>query len=141
MQWMGGGPLAIAHELEVHEAGIRQAAHEVMQDISTEASNQQRDLIERAETETGRRRAAAGNGVAGRVETGQMFNGVNGSATWVDDSTISAKWGWQDPEDYYTYQDEGTRHIAPALSLLTSFLVARSTFARKLRDLTRTGTA
>lgn len=141
MQWKGGGPLAISQQLQVREAGIRDAAHEMMIEVATEARNQQRELIEHAETETGRRRAASGRGVPGRVETGTMFNGVSGSATWTENGTLSARWGWRDPEDYFTAQDEGTRYIAPAHSLLTSFLTARTTFVRRLRELTRTGTA
>lgn len=141
MQWKGGGPLAIGHQLEVSEAGVRQRAHEMMQEIAADANRNQREIIERAETETGRRRAAEGKGSAGRIETGQMVNGTNGSATWADDDTVSAKWGWQDPEDYYSYQDDGTQRIAPMLSLQTSFLVARTEFVRRLRALTQNGTA
>lgn len=139
MQWKGGGPLALARELEVREQGMREEAHQMMLEISTEARNQQRQLIEHAETETGRRRAAAGQGVAGRIETGAMFNGIDSSANWTGADTIVGKWGWRDPERYYTYQDQGTGRIAPALSLLTSYLVARSDFVRRLRTIARKG--
>lgn len=133
MQWTNGGPLALAEQLKVRDAGVRQAAHGMMQELAAAADHQQKDLIERAQTPTGRRRAATRGGSAGRIETGQMVNSTNASAIWVSDDTISAKWGWQDPEDYYRYQDQGTRSIAPALTLLTTFLVARSDFLRKIR--------
>jgi len=133
MRWTGGGPLGIAEQLKVRDASVRQNAHSMMQELAANANRQQKDLIERAQTETGRRRAATRGGSAGRIETGQMVNGTNGSATWVGENTISAKWGWQDPEKYYLYQDDGTRYIAPALTLLSTFLVARSDFLRKIR--------
>lgn len=139
MQWKGGGPLAIAQTLKAQDTRTREAAHAMMQEVVSEAQRRQREIIERAETETGRRRAASGRGVAGRIETGLMFNGTSASATWDSEHSIVGKWGWQDPEPYFRYQDQGTRSIAPALSLLTSFLAARSEFTRRLRSIARKG--
>lgn len=139
MRWSNGGPLGIAAQLEATEARIRDGAHDVVREVVQDAERNQSTLLEHAETATGRRRAAAGRGVAGRVESGQMINAINSSAVQDDSGDVVGRWGWQDPEDYYGYQDEGTQHIAPALSLLTSFLVAKTDLSRKLRAMVSAG--
>ncbi len=58
---------------------------------------------------------------AGRRETDQMYNAITGKTDLVsetrDGARIETVWGWEDPEDYYFYQEHGTDKIEPMEAL------------------------
>lgn len=152
VEWSGAGLRGLMSHIEGIPATMRKRAHEELSTIVSKAASQQKMMIEEAVTETGRRREAAGRGVPGRVETGLMMNSISASTTEdtttgtsieglsIDEGgTIVGEWGWQFPEDYFTYQDDGTETVQAVLSLLTTFLAADSEFRGKLPEIINDG--
>jgi hypothetical protein len=49
---------------------------------------------------------------SGRVVTGKMLDAVGSTRATVDNTTVSAEFGWIDnTEDYFAYQDQGFWHV------------------------------
>lgn len=86
--------------------------------IAAEAEDEVRTVIRTSITKTGQARQAAGEGVPGRIETGDMHDGVD-SRVEEDGDDVVATWGWDAStfEEYMAHQEDGTRFIAPMNAL------------------------
>ncbi len=138
--WTNGGPLALAAKIEALGQNIEDGAATVLLEVVSQAEKNQKDTIAAAVTPTGEARVSSGTGGSpGRVDTGLMINSTTASVTRQEGGVIQGEWGWKDPEKYFMYQDEGTATIQGALSLFTSFLVAKAQLAPKLRAMIQAG--
>ena len=82
-----------------------------LQRIASEAAEIGRVVIKTAYTETGKRRAAAGNGQPGRVVKGDMYDGFGWKITKVSKGEYEVSVGWLDnPPDYTLFQEFGFTH-------------------------------
>lgn len=79
----------------------------------------------------------------GRVETGKMLDHVKEFGTERDGNRVEGKFGWDDPENYFIYQEQGFRHwisgkdVVPMHALLTGFVAAREHVIRGLGRMLR----
>lgn len=99
-------------------------------------------IIKVETTPTGRERAKAGGGEAGRIDTGALydsiyddqFNEATGSAhiLTTKGGNIQLKLGFINSPDYATYQEDGTSTIKAMHSLVEGFTVAREVFFDEL---------
>lgn len=112
----------IVHEIvmEVHDAateaelvGIGSMRNRVTTAVTATGSARQAGLISGP--------AGPSRPHAGRRETDQMYNAITGKTDLVSEtpehSRIETVWGWEDPEDYYKYQEHGTDKIEPMEAL------------------------
>lgn len=122
-----------------------------LRDSVTEGALLLQDLLEAAETETGRRRAKTG-GSAGRHRSGNMIASVshNGDAILVSGTRRDASFGWY-PENYEAYfklQDLGSTTavewpdkpglmttIPGAMAMAQASMVAREEFRRRMSEI------
>lgn len=121
---------------------MHQVVLELVTDLVTIASDDQRDVLLHAITKTGLDRAAgldankSGSTQAGRYDFGVMYNGI----TWwtkVEGNTITGYWGWAAPEEYFLEQDNGFGKVVGAHSILNSFSRTTELFAQRLADLAK----
>lgn len=81
-----------------------------------------REALDRAVTPYGRKRFSSGRGgSAGRNDTGSMINALRALKPVVKAGEVLASFGWGRGRSkaYYKYQENGTRKIKAANSLLT----------------------
>lgn len=109
-------------QFQAWRTDIVDKAFDAMQDMALDGQSQMKEHLLAAETDWGRKRVAGevGNGPrehAGRYETGHMYDSITSVAEWISKDIIEARWGWEDPEDYFLYQEHGTDHIAGAESI------------------------
>lgn len=100
------------------------------------------EIIKVETTRTGRERAGASKGVAGRIETGALYNSIyddqfneaTGSAHILTTrgGNISLRFGFIASPDYAKYQEEGTVTIQGMHALQQGFTVAREVFFDEL---------
>lgn len=142
MKWSGAGLGGIGQVLHAREHAMLDAGEDAVRETVHEAEMEQRAIIETAVTKTGRRRAETqgrsseyGSTSPGRIDSGLMVNTTNTRVT-REGNTIIGRWGWFDPEDYFTFQDWGTAEIEAAHSLFLSWVGARGRLARRLRAIT-----
>lgn len=90
------------------DKGIRDAAEHAVRVTVAEGEEDMRRTIVEMDTPTGRARAAAGGGIAGRVESGEMYLDIESEVN-VEGNTIIGEWGWlKNFQRYYGAQEEGT---------------------------------
>lgn len=110
------------------ETRIVDQVHDVALNTELVGISAMRDRIEAAETNWGRQRQAGMHGAArpsaGRIERGDMYNAVTGETNREGNERIVIQWGWQDPEAYYGYQNDGTKHIEGMDALAQSLHIA-----------------
>ncbi len=109
-------------------------AFDLMQDVALEGESAAKEQLFAATTAWGQARVAGevsgpkGTPTprehAGRFERGDMHDDITSVAEYVGKDVIEARWGWEDPEDYYLYQEHGTDRIAPMEALSTSLVKA-----------------
>lgn len=101
--------------LERRVTNIVDQVHDVALETELHGINAMRHRIEAAETDWGKARQAGWAGPArasaGRIETGKMYDRVTGETSRTDNERIVIRWGWQDPEDYFRWQEGGTKRI------------------------------
>lgn len=115
---------------ELWRTDILDHAFDAMQDVALDGESQMKErlLAEESFTPWGRKRVAgevpgpkgapASREHAGRYEGGKMYNTITSEAGWIDpDKMLEARWGWQNPEDYFLYQEHGTKKITAAESI------------------------
>ena len=87
---------------------IRNAAEHALRVTVAEGEEDMRRTIVETTSPTGEARAAAGKGIQGRVDTGEMYLDVD-SDVRVQGNSIIGEWGWiEEVQDYYLYQNDGT---------------------------------
>jgi len=95
------------------------------------------DTLNNATTPTGEARAAAGGNGPGRVKTGQMRDDVTREAG-RDGDAFTGKFGWiDDAEDYYTYQEDGTRRFRGMNALHSSAIRNREQAIARIKAAVR----
>lgn len=94
-------------------------------------------IVNAPRTPTGDARAAKGGGIQGRVDTGKMYADVDYDVEYTGDE-ITARWGWtKNFEDYYGYQEDGTRRIQGMGALGNSFVKAVDRIGARLSRIAR----
>lgn len=121
----------LTHSIEVWAEDVEDQVMVDMEDVAFEGANGVQRMITDAHTETGYSREAAGDGEPGRVESGDFRADVTHSVERIGD-TVTAKWGWDNPEDYYMYQEEGTRFIEGVDALQTTLEIAANDMGARL---------
>lgn len=121
-------------------AAITTQLPDLMEGIVEQGVVDMKDIITNAVTPTGEKRAAAGKGIAGRVETDEMRQEVVGEVQ-VDTNSVTGRWGWlQQYEDRFGIQEDGFGAITPMHALLGSFLKGRETLRSKILDIVKGAT-
>jgi len=143
VEWSGSGFDGIIARLEARVEEIKERAVEIVERSVSEGAADQAAILDapRSFTYTGRQRVASGEGqFAGRHVTGAMIDSIDHSVE-VDDTpdgfSITGRWGWPNPADYVTDQDNGTAKIAAAHSLVDSFGKTKETFKQRVQDLAK----
>jgi hypothetical protein len=104
-----------------------------------------RERIELSTTPTGDRRAAAGAGFPGRIETGAMEDGFQVEHYQVNPDRMQARVGWLDggekahgeDKSYIQLQDEGFQGVAGVHALLDAMEVAKADFKKDITQYVR----
>ena len=143
IKWSGGGPHAMLAKFETMERKALDQGETLITELTHEAAIRQAKILEDATTKTGERRAATGGRSSqygstspGRVDSGLMINQIN-SRVERDDNSVSGTWGWFDPEEYFSAQDNGTGRIPAANSLFGSYVEAREKFLSGISQIVR----
>lgn len=136
IQWkgfdLGEIEYAVAALLDEIELDVRQ----IIEDIVDEALEDMVRILEAAETETGRRRAAERGGHPGRVDTAQMSADIRYALETSADGAVVGTWGWtQNVEDYYLIQEYGSEKIGAMSALQGSYVRARERLRQRLQDI------
>lgn len=125
--------------LEEIETRIVDRIHEIALQTELHGINAMRHRIEAAETDWGKTRQAGWAGPArpsaGRIETKKMYDAVTGETNRTGNERIVIQWGWQDPEDYYRWQEHGTKHIEGMEALHYSLHIADDDLTAGVRRL------
>lgn len=112
----------------------------LMQGIVEQGVVDMKEIITKETTSTGDARAAAGKGIAGRVEKDVMRQAVVGEVQ-VDTNSVTGRWGWlQQYEGYFGIQEDGFGAITPMHALLGSFLKGREALRSKILDIVKGAT-
>lgn len=123
--------LAIVEEIEID-------ARQILQDIALEVTADMRRIIAQAVTDTGRERAASGEGLGqpGRIETSAMISDVTYALDTNAGGEVVLTWGWVDNlEDYYLIQENGNSRIKAMSALQQSYVKGREKLRDRLRDM------
>jgi len=99
---------------------LRNDAYAALGEIAVLGEEKIHDVIDKAHTRTGVRRAELGLGVAGRIETGHMDEMVGSEIDWAEGEgtdDMEARVGWQDAEEYFAEQENGEGRIPPMHAL------------------------
>lgn len=116
---------------------IRSQVNIIVVDAVAVGKANQRIAIQAAKTPWGEKRQLQGRPSAGRVETGAMENAI-GAEIVQTAIGVTGSWGWlSDYEKVYDYQESGTKYIAAAHSLLTSYVVAREYAKNRLNEIAK----
>lgn len=122
-----GDQLRAIIEEKIHQ--VVMDAHDAATETELVGISSMRQRVTTAVTATGSARQAGlisgpagpSREHAGRRETDQMYNAITGKTDLVSESPehsrIETVWGWEDPEDYYAYQEHGTDQIEPMEAL------------------------
>lgn len=87
--------------------------------IAREGRDIIREIIEGAETPTGRERAARGEGEAGRIKSGKMYNSVTTRVRRRVKNGFSVFTGWINGKPGYSiFQEQGTRNGIEAMNAI-----------------------
>lgn len=134
-------------KLEQIRAETMAAAAEAMGNALEHAQEVARERIELSTTTTGERRAAAGEGFPGRIETGEYEDEFKIEHYQVNPDRLQGRVGWLDGgeeahraggKSYFELQDDGTKSIAAVHALLDSTEIAKADFKKDLTDYVRT---
>ncbi len=123
-----------------------EAAVEALTETAAEGADGMRQIIHTSITPWGQRRQRGEvpgpknpgpRPYAGRIEEGNMIGDVDhSSAEEVGDGVYEAKWGWEDPENYYITQDQSFERqntmIAPMEALKRTLEAGEDAFLGRL---------
>lgn len=125
------------------EQGIKDDAERIVKEFAHDGERAMEKIIQESITETGIERVNAnfgsetGSRSPGRIDTGLMINSVN-SEFEVDGDTFTGRFGWtKEVEDYFLYQENGTRTIEAMHALFTANLEQREIALKKIHDAAR----
>lgn len=138
MTWQGFDIDGLQLDIRAWADKIELDARQILDDIVREAVDDMYQILLNAVTDTGLRRAAAGEGagVAGRVDTGQMARDIKAALDADLDGAIVAEWGWIDNvENYYVFQEYGNQYIKAMSALQGSYMKAREKLRQRLADM------
>jgi hypothetical protein len=136
MLWQGFDISDLEHAVVAIFEDIEADARQILDDISRQAVDDMYRILVNATTDTGRDREARGEGIAGRVDTGSMARDIHAALDADLDGGIVLEWGWtQNVEDYYLWQEGGTRKIGAMSALQGSYIKAREELRSRLRDM------
>lgn len=135
IKWVQASPQQLTAQLSRKKKVFYDQAEQIVSETAEEAAELQRMFLDRATTQWGEKRFAAGRGrSAGRNDTGDMIDSIETEVTETRTSATGA-WGWpKGYERYYQIQEWGLG-VPEAHSLLDSMMAVRSTFVRKVRKL------
>jgi hypothetical protein len=154
IRWRGGKDFRhMVKEMLEFKAKLYADAEEALAASLIEGALTLQDLLEAAETETGRRRAKKG-GSPGRHRSGNMIASVthNADKLVVSGGKRDGAYGWfpGEYEDYFRLQDLGSKTpvewpdrpgllttIPAAMAMSDSFGYAREDFIRRMTELVR----
>lgn len=120
MTWTGPSIRQLSTQIEARLVGLEAEIRAMLQEAGVGAELEMRRVIVEATTATGERRAAAGKGIAGRVETDDMRSSVH---YLVHDEGVDMvlEYGWlTDKELYFLFQEYGTSTIEGMNALFTT---------------------
>lgn len=116
----GPGWRGFKAHLEGLPQNIQQQAAQIVEDTVREGAQLMEDNID-------------------RIDTGLMHDSV--SYTVPKRSYFYGRFGWglngEAYEDYFRYQEQGTRTIAPMHAMYRAFLVTRERFFQRIQELTK----
>ena len=136
LKWTKNDPETLRANIEAYSREAEDAAIEALGEVVEQAEKDIKHIIEISVTPTGERRAAAGRGVAGRIEKGDMHKAVRGRVAKTG-THATGSFGWLEDgrgKDHASYQDPGTARIQGMNALFQSFVVATGDLKRKLAE-------
>lgn len=108
LTWEGGKtPQKAASELNSFGARLLDQARALFVVETGRGVDMMKATIMSSTTPTGERRGSP----TGRYETGNMYDEVDSLVGDVSETHITGEFGWLDPEKYFDYQENGTKHI------------------------------
>lgn len=134
-KFKGTTPEMLSRRLQINGRATIDALEEIIDQTISEASEDQRNILDAATTRYGAERMSKGQGrTAGRNDSGAMIDSI-GQRRFQRGREVVGQWGWlmQDVPDYIKYQENGTGRIKAARSLLDSYVRARADFIRRVR--------
>lgn len=136
MQWKGFDITNLEHEIHAIIDEIEHDVRQILDDITREAVADMQRIIESTTSKTGEARQAAGQGFAGRIDTGRMRDDVARALETDMDGAVVGTWGWvYNLDEYYLAQEHGTRSIGAMSALQGSYVAAREKLRDRLRDM------
>ena len=136
VQWQGFDIKALEHEIHAVIDRIEVDVRQILDDIAREVVDEMYSILIAARTATGDRREAAGQGIAGRVDTGSMARDIKAALESNMDGAVVLTWGWVNHvEDYYLAQEYGTNKIKAMSALQQSYVKGRERLHERLQDL------
>lgn len=138
LSWKSGDLNTMVFDMKLRATALNGEVEKAVLLSAHEGADSMQEIIIKAETETGRRRAASG-GAPGRIRTGDMFNDVKSSVA-EEGNTVVGKFGWPVPQDYYATQDNTAYSISGTMhSLLQSFVKSREALIGRMAQIARNG--
>jgi hypothetical protein len=130
-------PLSIGARITKQVDSTRDELEDMVRGVVKDGADNMRRFILEAVTKTGEARAAAGEGVAGRYETGTMYDAV-GSDVQRSGDRITGEFGWlEEVLKYYLYQEQGTSRIDAMHALQKAWINASEEFQAQVNDILR----
>lgn len=134
IQWQGFDIKDLEHEIHAIIDQIEVDARQILDDIAREVVDEMYSILIAARTATGDRREAAGQGIAGRVDTGSMARDIKAALESDIDGAVVLTWGWVDHfEEYYLLQEYGTNKIRAMSALQQSYIKGRERLHERLQ--------
>lgn len=143
VKWVKGNPNTLRASLEAHGEKAVAAAESALRETVKQAAYDIQRIIVMSETDTGLRRAAAGAGEAGRIETREMYDAVKSKIEFFGadsaSNTIVGSFGWlEDTSEKILqraiWQDQGTEKVAGMMALFQVYVVAVNELKRRLAE-------
>ena len=138
-EWTNGGPDAILRIVARERAKLREQVAEVVEVSALEGEFLMKDYLDfgdEAWTKTGQKRVDAGGESSGRHKTGDMIEAVE-SHTETDENVFIGKYGWRDPLDYFSKQEDGFGKIPAVHSIINSFAIVKLRFLHRVHEVAK----
>lgn len=136
IEWKGFDLKELEYAIAAEVKQIEFDAYQALDDISRSAVDEMYRILVNATTDTGRDREARGEGIAGRVDTGQMARDISAALDTDMDGSVVLTWGWvKDVQLHYLIQEYGSERIAAMSALQQSYVNAREKLRQRLQDM------
>jgi len=130
-------PLSLGARYTTQVETTRDELSEMVRGIVDDGADNMRRFILEAVTKTGEARVAAGDGVAGRYESGTMYDAVS-STSYQSGNESVGEFGWlEEVLKYYLYQEQGTSRIEAMHALQKAFINATEEFQNEVNEILR----